>query len=222
MTAIPSTEIWEAVEARSSAEGYLREANGLSVESVEDMASAAELREQIRRAEKDAEQARETLKRPALEEGRRIDSAFGASKKLFTDALAIVDRSIRSYRRREEERAVAEEMRRRAEAEKERIRLMKLAQKAEAKGLTETADRLEQEAEMVPVPSVESRAVKPEGFIPRKVWKFEIVTPADVPDQFKTIDETAIRRVVQALGAGHGIAGVRAWQEEEYSSRGTR
>lgn len=222
MTLPEQVEIFEAESARESAERFMAEASTLTVTTNEDLAAAAELREAIKRAERQSEADREALKRPVLEEGRRIDSAFAPAKQAFTGALGIVDRAIRGFREREEARRRAEEMARRQAAEQERQRLEKLAAKAETKGQAETADRLQREAEMVPVPTVESRVAKVDGLIARKVWRFEITDKAAVPDRYKAVDETAVRKVIQALGAEHGIPGVRAWQEEEFSTRSSR
>lgn len=232
MTLLESTEtIFEAEEAKERAERFQSEASLLTVDNAEDMAAAAELREAIKRAEKDAEAARETLKRPVLEEGRRIDGAFAPAKQMFSGAIGTIDRLIRAYRDREEAKRRAEELQRRQEAEKERQRLEKLAARAEVKGQTETADRLQREAEMVPSPIVESRVHTPAGFVPRKVWKFEVLDKpaflqavADNPTfhGLVQVDEAALRRMVVALRTANPLPGVRAWEEEEYSTRTQR
>lgn len=51
------------------------------------------------------------------------------------------------------------------------------------------------------------------------VWEFEVVDPAAVPDEFKTIDTAAIRRVVQSKKGSAEIPGVKVFQKKQIRTR---
>ena len=56
-------------------------------------------------------------------------------------------------------------------------------------------------------------APKVTGISTRKKWLFEITDPAQVPEQYKTIDLKKIGGVVRALKGDTDIPGVRAYSE---------
>lgn len=53
----------------------------------------------------------------------------------------------------------------------------------------------------------------------RDVWKFEIVDPALIPEQYKTIDEKKIRGIVKALKDKTDIPGVRVFCDKTVATR---
>lgn len=122
--------------------------------------------------------------------------------------------------KREEDRKVREAQR--LEQERARKREEKLRQEAEEKreaGQEARADILEDRAEAATPAPLAPAAPKVEGISTRKVWKFEVVDPKQVPDEYKTIDTTKIGAVVRALKNGANIPGVRVWAEEVISAR---
>ena len=99
-------------------------------------------------------------------------------------------------------------------ARKEAEKLQARAEKAEAKGNTEKADELRQEAEIKQsiVPEI-PKARKPEGFSVRKVWKGKIVDESLIPREYLIVDESKINKVMNATAGEMKIPGVQAYQE---------
>jgi len=95
------------------------------------------------------------------------------------------------------------------------------AQALAAQGEHEAADQILEQAAKAPPPAVvvQSSITKQAGTTLRKPWTFRIDDPDKVPVEYKIIDESKIRKVVQALGEKHGIPGVTAYQADQESFR---
>lgn len=139
---------------------------------------------------------------------------------------ALVDPKVRAWRKAEQERQAeaqrkAEEAARR-EADRVQKANMKKAEKAEKQGDLARAEELRQP--VAPAPVLAQTAV-PAGSNKAKAqirWKFEIADPKALPREYLIPDESAIRKVVDALKDRTQIAGVRVWSEEtmSYGSQG--
>ena len=219
MRAWAASVVPEAVRARELAEEQLREARSLSLLTAEDYDEAAQLRSQIKGAADQAEAERVAQKAPHLAETRRIDAAFRPALETFSAAVTYIDKTMRDWRAAEEARRKATELKAREAAEKERLRLEKLAQKAQAKGLEDTADELARAADSVPVPVIETHVPKVEGLSARQTWRFEVTDESLIPREYLAVDEKAIGGAVRALKGKARIPGVRVWCEETFASR---
>lgn len=105
----------------------------------------------------------------------------------------------------------------------EQKELERQAKVAERQGDTETAEQLRIESKAVPLPTIAPVAAVPqqEGFYVKERWDFEVIDPIKVPREFCCPDETAIRKVVQAMGGTITIPGVRIWLDRKEHSRST-
>lgn len=214
-----SEYISEAEKAKEYAEGYLHEARGLRVQTAEDYDEAAALRRQIKSAIDQAEAERKGQKEPFLRQSQAIDRAFKPAIEAFESAISLLDRTMREYRAAEEAKRKAAELKARELAEKERQRLEKLAAKAAAKGLEDTAGELARAADSVPTPVIETHVPKVDGLSARLTWKFEITDPDAIPREYLAVDEQAIGRVVRALKQNCRIPGIRVYSEESFASK---
>jgi hypothetical protein len=95
------------------------------------------------------------------------------------------------------------------------------AAELEKQGEKEAAEFILHKAATAPTPAivVPPTVQKQAGSTVKKVWTFRIDDPAKIPEQYKIIDESKIRRVVQALGNAHAIPGVTAYQEDQEAIR---
>ena len=133
----------------------------------------------------------------------------------FDGAEAIVDQKMVAYRqeveRRRREEAAKAEAKARADAEKKRA--AEIA-KAKEMGDKEAARNLARAP--IPVAAVAPKtpeAPKIAGMAVRKIWDFQLEVDK-LPRRYLVPDTVAIRKVVNALGANHGIPGVTAFQKE--------
>ena len=129
----------------------------------------------------------------------------------------------RARYRTEAERAARIEADKKSEAlrKQQALELQREAKQAEKTGDTETAAVLREQAKTMPAPVVAVAAAVPKqaGAVVKASWKFAIDNPAIVPHEYFTLDESKVRKVVNALGDKAGIPGVRVWQETAEHSR---
>jgi hypothetical protein len=168
---------------------------------------------------------------PQIEQAHKLHKSLIAEKKKFTapleDAERIVKRTIAGY--------LAEEDRKRREAEAERARIeteareeaerkLKAVEKAEAKGDIAKAEAIAQEAANTMAAKIDAAPVIPDapvasGLSLRKVWKFRIIDAALLPREYLIPDEVKIGRVIRALKDEAKIPGVSVYSEDDISSR---
>lgn len=127
--------------------------------------------------------------------------------------------------REAEEKARAEQERLRKEAEAAAA----AGRAAEAAKLNARADRVEEktaakveelqvrEASVV-APVIQREPPKVAGVSTREVWLFEVNDPTQVPRQYLIVDESKIRKVVQALKGDAQIPGVRVYSERQIAA----
>jgi len=147
----------------------------------------------------------------------------------FLDPIVNSKRALlgeRAKYRTEQERAKKEKADRDAEIlrKAQAKELEKEAKKIEKSGDVETASVLREQAATLPAPIVPiAPAVsKQAGSVLKASWKFAVDNEAIVPHEYFTLDESKIRRVVNALGDKANISGVRIWQETAEHSRTSR
>lgn len=128
-----------------------------------------------------------------------------------------------------EQDALAERERQRQLAEAKAAEDARMAAEAaalEAAGLQDEAEAVLAQAIEQPapvfVPPPMPVAPKVEGMTMVDVWCFEITTPALVPDEYKVIDESRIRKVVETFKGTKAIPGVRQWKESRPRRTGGR
>ena len=127
-----------------------------------------------------------------------------------------------------EAKAAAEEQARK-EAEE---RQLQEAVEAETKGDAEKAETIlntpievapvEVPAEAVPIPFVPPAPKVDGAGAMVEVWHFEVVSPADVPREYLTVNEVALGIVVKGLKGHTNIPGVRVWSTLEPRRTGGR
>lgn len=163
---------------------------------------------------------------------RKLAAYHEEQEKLRREEQRKADEKAAEERRRAE--AAAAEARRKAEAEAADLRrkadaeaaagrqaeAAKLTQRAESK--VEKADikaaALEQTSAAVVAPIIQRAPPKVAGLTTREVWKFAVEDPAKVPREYLIVDETKIRKVVQALKGDAKIPGVRIYPEKQFAS----
>lgn len=205
--------------AASKAEQALARAEAMTITTPEMYRAASDELRSIKAKYKEIDEHRKSLKRPIDEAAKRIQAFFAGPLEFLSRAESIIKRKMIEYDR-EQERIRLEEQRKADEAaRRERARLEAQARKAEASGKVEKAAELEQRAAMVTPPVLSRPTPKVEGIAKRTVWRFRIVDPSKVPEQYKTIDERKIAGVVKALGADANIPGVEVYADNVIAAR---
>lgn len=189
-----------------------------------EMHQVAELLRRIKTHAKDLNEKRLEITRPIDESKARIMAMFRPIEDKLKNAENIIKRGILSW-----EAKIAEENRRQQEIanraakeaeERARAALVVKAETAIAEGKPELAVAYVEKAEAVIVApvnvAVERRA---SGISIPKIWKFKIIDPNLIPDEFWILDETKIGKVVKAMKETTKIPGVEAFEEATVSAK---
>jgi hypothetical protein len=148
------------------------------------------------------------------EEQRKVEAAAAAERARLVRLQAEAEAKARAEQerlRREFEEAAAAG--RAAEAAKLAARADRVEEKSAAK-----IEALQIQEAQVVAPVIQREPPKVAGVATREVWKFRVTDPALVPDQYKVIDESRIRKVVQALKADANIPGVEVYSERQLAA----
>jgi len=209
-------EMTDTNELLALATTRLKEATSLTIETAEDLDIASELFNATKNARDAHERARVAEKEPHLQAGREVDARWKPILTTFDSAADAIANKIRTFKRAAEQRAQEEQRRLREQQEKERQRLARAAEKAEAKGLPETADALIREAETMQPAIVQSAMPsRVAGIQTVEQWGFEVEDAAKLPRNYLLPDQQAIRRTVQALKGRTEIPGVRVFRTDQ-------
>jgi len=102
--------------------------------------------------------------------------------------------------------------------------LEKEAKKLEKTGDVEAATVVREQAKTLPPPVVPAAPAVPKqaGSVLKTTWKFRVENEAIVPNEYRMVDVSKIRRVVTALGDKANIPGVKVWSETAEHSRAVR
>lgn len=194
----------------------LQEANALTVETAEDLEAASELFNTVKNERDAHERSRVTEKEPHLEAGRQVDARWKPILTTLDSAAAAITSKINVFKREAQRRAEEEQRRLREQQEKERQRLARQAEKAEARGLHDTADALIREAETMQ-PAIVAPAVPRHvpGLQSVESWDFVVEDPEKLPRNYLVPDMQAIRRTVKAMKGRTEISGVRVFREDQ-------
>jgi hypothetical protein len=172
----------------------------------------------VKAAQKRLEAVRKAITQPLDAAKKAVMDFFREPEMKLADAENRIKRSMIAFSD-EQDRIRREEQRRADEAaRKERERIEAQARKAAESGKVEKADALEQRAAAVVAPVIHREAPTVAGINMREVWKFEVTDPDLVPRQYLSVDESKIRKVVQALKGDTKIDGVRIWPEKQMAA----
>lgn len=194
---------------------------------------------QIKRAMISFDEEQERIRK---EEQRRVDEVARKERERLAAIAAETERKAREKadeerRRAEAERKAAEDAQRAAdEARRAGDEEAAAAATRTAQEAARTADKFEQRAmatearaeqrvetlqltaAAVIAPVLQREAPKVTGVRSRRVWKFEVTDPTQVPRDFLMVDEQKIRRFVGAMKGDARIAGIRVWDEPDLSA----
>lgn len=183
------------------------------------LVAADEALTEIKKRQKELETERVKITKPMLDAKAAIDKLFKTPFDRLEKARKDITTAMNTYKaeqersRLEQERKLQEQAR--AEEERKRKVLEERAQKAEAAGKADKAEALREQAETVavPVPVLASVVIETKNNS-RPVYKFEVVDPALVPNDYKCVDMEKIGAVVKATKGTISIPGIRTYTEQ--------
>lgn len=179
------------------------EADTYTIQSQNDIAIATEFLVKVKARAKRIEELRQFFVKPLNDQVKAINDRFKSVIKPLEEIEAKVKRSISDYtleqdrQRREKERELQE-----AHA-KEMAKQEKAADRAGTEFVPTAAPKIEKA-----MPSVKTESGKTTTI---KVWKFEVKDAAAVPREYLVVDETLIRKAVQA--GAREMPGVRIYED---------
>ena len=188
--------------------------DGFTVATTEEYTEGAEALKDIKGQLAHINAERLKLTRPLDESKKRIMSFF----RQFTDRMEAAERQVKfgllEYKQEQDRQAREQQRLERERTEKREAALREEAEAARKKERSARADILEDRADSAVAAPVVSEAPAVKGISTRKVWRFEIIDAASVPDIYKTLDMKKIGAYVKAMKIDAVIPGVRIYPEE--------
>lgn len=235
-TSLPTSD--EATQALAKVDPEIKTiiqaANELKVENDEQSQHAAKFLGDLKGELKRLEDMRKQLTTGLNDTLKKINNSFKLRSDPLKQADVIVKRKLGAYmdeQRRiqevEAEKARAEqeeaEKKAREEAEKAAAEAAKIKDETERKKAEEEAAKKAEEAEQIKnqEPEVEAATTSVRtdaGLVSSKqVWTFEVEDKSKVPEEFKIVDEKAVRKAVN--GGERNIPGIKIFQKTEIATR---
>ena len=193
-------------------EALLNQAQSIEILDKPEYEEGAKLFAQIKSFKKTIDTQRKELIKLPYDYVRRVNAFAKEISKPLDDAETVIKQKLIDYEAKKElERREQEK-----KAEEERKRLQeRLNKEAQEKGV---------EAVILPevmFPKEEKNIVHTEGgdtIYTRTVWDFEVIDFAQVPDEYKVIDEKKVRQAINRLGI-RDIPGLRIFQKKTVVKR---
>jgi hypothetical protein len=193
-------------------------AKSIKIRTPEQYTEAAEHLKRCKGALKQIEDARVRITKPINESLREVNNQARESAKPWLAAETMIKAEMVVWQN-DQLRLQREEQQKRDEAAaKERKRLADQAAKALADGKVEKAAKIEERAASVVAPVVTREIPKISGQSTRETWLFELQDLAKVPREFLMLDETKVRKYVQAMKDTGSIDGIRIYSEKRIAS----
>lgn len=179
------------------------EADTYTIQSQNDIAIATDFLVKVKARAKRIEELRQFFVKPLNDQVKAINDRFKAVIKPLEEIEAKVKRSISDYTLEQERLRREEEWKLQELHAKEMAKKEKAAEKAGTEFVPTVAPKIEKS-----MPSVKTESGKTTTI---KVWKFEVTDAAAVPREYLVVDETLIRKAVQA--GAREIPGVRIYED---------
>ena len=166
----------------------------------------------IATAKKRANDLRFSLTKPLDESKKRIMALFSPFIDQFEKATKIIKDKVRDYYFEQEEKA--------RQAEKERLLAEAKQEEEIKKAQEEDREPVVEEIPVIPevkVPEKTVKGVAGGSMTVKKIWKFTIVDPKLIPEEYWIIDEGLIREAVR--NGAREISGVKIYEDKVVSVR---
>ena len=195
--------------------GIAAQYKDVEIKTEGEVAKAGDFVKQLNKAIVRIENERKDLGAPILEAKKRLDKRAKDIVEPIIAAKLVVQAALNRYAKRQ-----AEEQRKAQKIVDDAI--IAAAERADKEGRKDDADRVIQHgATMAPE---KKKPIRGEAATvsTRKTWKFEVIAKAKVPEDYKVVNEAAVRNRMRAqikAGERPHLEGVKFWQIEEVNVR---
>lgn len=196
----------------------LQRAQLLVINNDQDYEAASELLKDATAFERLTESGMEQTLKPLNTAVKEIRSRWKPTCEIAAKVRTIIKKHIAGYLDKKEAEQRRLQQLADENARRERERLEKKAIKEDAKGNTDAAAAIAQQAAMTVAPVIRTDTPKIAGQSVREAWLFQIEDASLIPRQFLKPDEQKIRAFVNAMKAEAVIAGVRIYPEKRIAS----
>lgn len=198
-------------ELSESAKRMLKQAQALKIVTAADYEDAAEVMKRLSEREKELGAKKKELWDPLAKLTKSVQALFNPPLKVLEQAKNTVKDKMGTYALEQRNIALAAQQRANQEAEDARQALLAKAERAADTGNEERAQVLQARAESVQAPTVAVDIPQVAGVSLRERWLFEIVDEAEVPEEYRSVDEAKVRKAVETYRGKVEIPGVRIW-----------
>jgi hypothetical protein len=199
-----------ADHALQEAQGILDHARAIVIKDQVGYEEAAIALKQLKARAAALEEERTKITKPMDAAKKAVMDLFRKPAEFLGEAERIVKASMVTYSNEQERIRKAEQARLDEIARKEREKIAAQAAKAEAAGKTEKAEALQEKAQNIAAPVVESTVEKTSGISYRTVYEFEIVDAEAIPREWMIPDLKAIGGAVRSTQGKINIPGIKA------------
>lgn len=219
MTNLVELTIPKPEDPSEAARGFLVQATALKVVTADQYEAATDTLKTVKSRWAAIEAERVKIKKPIDDAAKAVQNLFRVPLETLASAEQVIKGKLALYLKAQEQAAREAQAKLDEAARKQREALEVRAAKAEESGKVEKAEALQQQAAAVVAPIVTVAAPKVTGLATKKVWKYRIVNPTLVPDEYWVIDESKLSKVTQALKADTNIPGIEVYEENQLSVR---
>lgn len=193
-------------------DNILHEAKGFIIKTGEQFHLANDILITIKSLQKEVNQYFDPVIKKVHEAHKSILDAKKKQSEPLKQAEKIIKSKVLKYHEEQERIRREEELKR-----------QEMLRKQEEERLLEVAIENDDETildETIPTPKIEVEdTTRHEGISYSLIWRFRIVDKAKVPDEYKIIDESKIRRIVQTMKEDTKIAGIEVYQDKIVKAR---
>jgi thymidine kinase len=199
----------EVAEITQDCEKILQTSEVLSIKNQLDFDNANSILKAVKGKIKTLEESRKTITSPLMLAKKRVDDLYKIPMSMLEKAEGFIKQGMIVF----SEKVEAD---RRKQEEKLRKEMELKAQKAEAKGNSEKAEEIRQQAELT---TVASTIEKPKGLQCRDLWKYKIVDEAAIERQYLTPNHDMLSKMAVATKGSIVVKGVQFYSEKIIVSR---
>ena len=220
LSTIPQRGTVAASEYSKRAHRYLSEAIAFEVDSPKMAELAADDLRRIKTFSKEIDDERKSITRKLDDVKSSIINLFRPAVDYLTQAESTLKAALTKFLDVEEKKRREEEAIKRKAADEAAEKLRAEAAILASQGEADSARALNQQAAMLPaMVQSDTPQTKLAGVSSTERWTFEITDSTKIPREFLMVDDTKIRKVVQALKGETNIVGVRVFATTQISAR---
>ena len=207
-------------EQSAEAENMLIQAKDMTVINNEQYTNAAEILKRLKAESKRLDADRKSFTKPLDDLKKKIMERYKPVIDKLNFAYTEINNKMMSFEREQErkrieaQRKLEEEAREKERKEKEKLE--KAAKRAEKKGDIDRAEELRETKEQVheQAGEIQSSISKISGINIRKDWDFVVIDKKQVPEEYKIINEKALRAMAKTTKGTAQIPGVKFIQKD--------